>query len=1771
MKVNLQNSYDSEFDNDDMVKKAKSVLSTPRSNASNRIKGISSASIRPSQLGLLNADELSEDIDRDFNVFTEDVRKIRADQQGNAIQAFNAVVGGVASGLATAVEDISYLADFDNHIKAINGGDTWEKNWLAEEMGKIKESINEAMPIYRPNNETFDWDDSGFYWSSLKGVIDSAVGFGLPGGAIAKGVGLLGKGLGTGAKAIRLNGLVNFIQNDARIANSLQSVGAGFIQNYAEGKIMGIEAYENVEKELLDLRGQGKLNISDEDIKKYAGEAADNMLLYNRSMILSDAFALSGLMKGIGSSRYRKVGAPGFNNRMKDFGKSIIAPNSDNLILQGLKEAGEEIGQNVMQMEAQYGSKKKAGVDISDYEESFVKRAFDFATSDQALLEGMMGFFGGGPQRILSEITSGRGSSKERADQYNKYEQTIAEAAEFVEGTSSKYNEAFKRRDSHNKAGNGDLAKAEERRVMADVIINNANNGTLERLEADVEALANGEATEQQKQMWGENYRETAREMLEEIKVLEKEWLKYSNRANVNQIVNAFSDYNYYKSVEDSTNNKLSEVSERLNDTIDRVIAPKTKYTKKGKDEKATPFVYDIENLETNPYDKTSQADAYNQYEKFKEKLEKYSDYQDYKTLNTILNNDVEVNGKVIPSIRNRKEQASIEYEKTKERKAEEKFIKKNKDAQKRAEEAAKRAAEEAELKKDSPELQSTYKDNKGKQYKVVSLDASGTIEIMPLVGSDRNMVLTREQFDKKFSDGSGKYTKVANKKEVKNAKNEASTKEAKENIKTKPEEEKSKEEKKVEKIPNDSAAPTVFEPLNLEENNKDEIQELNSEDNYNGTKNPLALAWLSANNLDEVKNGKIGDVDITEYLEDKNNSIVGQEVSITIGLPISVDMESDYYKEMEALLQRFENADNLSEKETEELINDLVNNGSIKVTFVDSENNPIKHDGTNIELFLHTPNFKSISKDKVAKESTIDLRKRIITSLLQGKEVRSKVIKKHNGSIQNGEFINVDELFIDSNIKDIQLLVRDKSGNYMVGVDKDGHIVNEKKLRKYRKEGLPAGAIFAMDTTSNGEAFPVRLHTDKLTYEEAELVYMIYKNIIGIRGYNSKSILTAEVNAEILNYVKNSDNPRVKMLIGLLPNGEQSTVLDLLNEVVYEGKSATVGQDTQMYTEKGKVNFGNYQGNPIYFAAKDMEQYKDRFIRWMTENKLRNVDFKRVNNPKYKEFLISQGVLKTNAVPGLQGALFAQPTIVIGEPTGIKKSTIKPAASSTIENKNSVKEKLKVLDEKKLIVDPNDSDYYINENDPTERFLRVSNLKGEYTGPKTDAADRGTIIDDLLRKFINGEISSLTELKNSYSNHELKDGVRTFTPKFLKDLHSIFTEIKKVTDEQGIELISTVPTLWGTINNENFAGTIDLLGVDKKGNVYIIDLKTSSRNRRDQNDEYYEVFKEGDSIQQSAYAELLKQRTGINVKNIVIFPIQISTKEDKYILAKPNKSALGNFTMRVEVDKSIFPDSNIVSTEEEIGKDEEVQTKATADEALNEIFGFGKQQSDVAEPSTINEQSTIAKRRLEELEALPFDEDTLKVLEAIKKKDKARYDRELRNKAAKLGAIGTNILERHDAEDALESSDDIATRIAAKLKIEQNKPFNNASISDVNATINKIKKGEILLGEQESIKKLYNAELAASESPIAQQTSEVKENFEKAKINTEIKIGKEELNAYIAELKAGGEFSKEDIDDNATTLFDSFALYTSPELGFAPREALEQAKQDLLDTLKNC
>jgi hypothetical protein len=246
------------------------------------------------------------------------------------------------------------------------------------------------------------------------------------------------------------------------------------------------------------------------------------------------------------------------------------------------------------------------------------------------------------------------------------------------------------------------------------------------------------------------------------------------------------------------------------------------------------------------------------------------------------------------------------------------------------------------------------------------------------------------------------------------------------------------------------------------------------------------------------------------------------------------------------------------------------------------------------------------------------------------------------------------------------------------------------------------------------------------------------------------------------------------------------------------------------------------------------------------------------------------------------------------------------------------VESALEVLYTKNLVVNPEDSNTYIEVDEQgmripgTPTHARISTLKGEYEATSKAPANRGTIIDDMLRDFVEGTITSVDDMNKVYENHFLRNATEDFSQDFINDLFNIFTEVKAAVDKKGIKLISRIPTLWGVINGKRYAGTIDLMGIDERGNVYVIDLKTSTQNRRDEEGDYYTNFKEGDTIQQSGYAEMIRQRTGITVKNVVIFPVQTTVIKElnQYVKAEANKDENGKFTMQVEIDRNIFPES---------------------------------------------------------------------------------------------------------------------------------------------------------------------------------------------------------------------------------------------------------------------
>jgi hypothetical protein len=255
--------------------------------------------------------------------------------------------------------------------------------------------------------------------------------------------------------------------------------------------------------------------------------------------------------------------------------------------------------------------------------------------------------------------------------------------------------------------------------------------------------------------------------------------------------------------------------------------------------------------------------------------------------------------------------------------------------------------------------------------------------------------------------------------------------------------------------------------------------------------------------------------------------------------------------------------------------------------------------------------------------------------------------------------------------------------------------------------------------------------------------------------------------------------------------------------------------------------------------------------------------------------------------------------------------------------------------------------------------YTRVTSLvKDPFEADSQTASFRGTIIDDLTRDFLAGRIQNIEEFKDAYkiSRDKIssKEGfsdkdaaeLPIFTANFLNELFDNLRNVKRALDRNGIKVVSDIPTLYGKLDGKDAAGSIDLLGYNSKGEVFIIDLKTASGDRNVQyaleeamqdalgedyaefkstlkkNKNYLEatrsmlplemqnkmtiaftkfgnkypelkeemqkgrlfLYKEGDQAQLAAYRELLRQSTGIIADKLYIFPMVASTEKGSSI-----------------------------------------------------------------------------------------------------------------------------------------------------------------------------------------------------------------------------------------------------------------------------------------------
>ena len=552
--------------------------------------------------------ENQEDFSHQIHANTDN-NAIRADSQSWLAQAGNGVVGGVLSGLATAVQDFSYIPQlFSSH---------WEENAVSDAMIRAKEGIDEALPIYTKTDGLFDWNDGAFVWKALKGTLDSAVGFAIPGGVVSKGLGTLGK-------VAKLEKLAGLLSKSPQVYDAMMSLGTGYVMNRMEGTMMGVELYNNSMKEMEGDIASGK--ITQQDAERIASQKADEFRNWNTMFAITDAIGVHGIIKG-----------EGFTRNIKSQGLNAFKElSTSNPIVQALKESAEEIGQNIMQREKEYETYNELGLktkaDNLSTNKTLVGRIIDFGTSSQALYEGMLGAFGGYPQHVLTKAVSG-GYGKTARDKEQSYLDTqkdmISKNETYLNGLNEITTEYHKLKQEALKKGDTKAAEALDKMNFTNMLVQNFKAGTTENLERtiqDITELTPEKATERG---YNSDYRTKAQELSKQLKEAENEWLNTSRYNNHEQVF--FERQN--KKILTSLYDKEFEISESKKQNVNKeAVRLVQKYNNIIKNDLGHDILglnFDINNID-NPSLSSEIVKPY--YEAFKNELKSTSTYDDYFT-----------------------------------------------------------------------------------------------------------------------------------------------------------------------------------------------------------------------------------------------------------------------------------------------------------------------------------------------------------------------------------------------------------------------------------------------------------------------------------------------------------------------------------------------------------------------------------------------------------------------------------------------------------------------------------------------------------------------------------------------------------------------------------------------------------------------------------------------------------------------------------------------------------------------------------------------------------------------------------------------------------------------------------------------------------------------------------------------------------------------------------------------------------------------------------
>ena len=424
--------------------------------------------------------------------------------------------------------------------------------------------------------------------------------------------------------------------------------------------------------------------------------------------------------------------------------------------------------------------------------------------------------------------------------------------------------------------------------------------------------------------------------------------------------------------------------------------------------------------------------------------------------------------------------------------------------------------------------------------------------------------------------------------------------------------------------------------------------------------------------------------------------------------------------------------------------------------------------------------------------------------------------------------------------------------------------------------------------------------------------------------------------------------------------------------------------------------------------------------------------------------------------------------------------------------------------DEKGKVIDSYyaQADVYGNEV-PGTRRERISNVvkdKGDFA---PGAADRGTVIDELLRDYLSNEITNIVDFKTKYNSLRQKYPSTIFSDEMLNELFDSFRTVQRQIKSLGLRVDARIPTLYGVFGPKigtdgkpiDVAGSIDVLAFNSLGEVFIIDLKTSTQDRRLQykaeealenifgaewpevkdaidksensidvvidgkrvspaqleklkefrsNPDFQELdgkygfkvyfYKSDDEAQQNAYRELLKQVSGIDVKAIVIFPLKVTKTGKTFTSVKFQIDGKGKYTMYVK-GPGTMDIYDITGRENVIG---EYPENPISEEKINELMADAAEQGAAAPV----DRAAEIKIKIEALEdqiqtTYRFKNNTDSNAAVVQaEKDIAKYEEQLKKLKEELATLEGAPTEEQPVTETLTAAEKEAQKAEIKALI---------------------------------------------------------------------------------------------------------------------------------------